>query len=376
MANTGFSDAKDLTVGAGELYLKRKQSDGTYSPLHHCGNADAFEITNDVTKIEKNSSMNKQRLQMASVVTAIKPSASITLNEYDPANLSYGLYGTEGIHTQVAKTITDGLYPVQTVPGIIEIVDDNGDAYFNINGVSIAPSVAVVASIGAVTKETALTSDGTVTVAGTYTGTTTKDYYIKVKTAPTAVGDLAGMVVSTANSLVGPYTDQPVFSAGLTTTVSMGSGITATIAVTSIQDFVVGEIYTFKAIAATTAYTSGIDFLVEEQSSRAGLIKIPEGSSIPVGATVKVTVTIPAGTYPKISGGNAGEIEAVLVYIADPNIGGKYNIQGWSCKISSDGAVPFIGTDFASYKLKVDFLADEQNHPDDPYYKAVLVGKA
>jgi hypothetical protein len=362
-------------VGAGELYFKRLKADGTYEQFHHLGNSSEFTITNEVTKIEKNSAMNDKRALMASVVTAVKPTASITLDEYDPYTLALGLYGTQGVKTQVSKAITDEVHTVETVPGIIQLVDINGDAYYNISAVTVAPSVPVVASIGVATKETALTSTGTVASSGTFTGTANKEYFVKVKTAPTASGDVGGMVVSTATSLVGPYTDQTVFGAGLTEALVLGDGVTITFTVTTGQTFAVGEIYSISAIAASSAYIVNTDYIVESQSSRAGMIKIPANSHIVAGSTVKVTATIPAGSYPKVSGGSAGEIEGHLLYIGQPNIGGKYNIEAWKCKVTPDGALSgLIGTDFGSYKLALAFEDDTQNHPDDPYYTAVEVG--
>ena len=75
MSNQAFSQAADLMVGAGEFYFQR---DDDVNGLHHLGNVDEFNITNDVTTVEKNSSMNRKRELMASVTTAVAASASLT----------------------------------------------------------------------------------------------------------------------------------------------------------------------------------------------------------------------------------------------------------------------------------------------------------
>ena len=85
MANQAQSIANDLMVGAGALYFLR--DDDNNKSLHHLGNCDEFNITTDVTTVEKNSSMNKRRELMASVVTAVSPSATLTLTEYNPYNM-------------------------------------------------------------------------------------------------------------------------------------------------------------------------------------------------------------------------------------------------------------------------------------------------
>ena len=314
---------------------------------------------------------------MASVVTAVKPSASLTLDEYDPFELSLGLYGTQGTMTQEEQSIVDAVYTVDTVPGVVQVVDKNGDGLYSIKDVIVRPATATSASISAVSMTTALGSTGTLAISGSsaYTGTATKDYYVRINTAPTAAGDLAGMIVEVANSLVGPYTAYPAFGTGSTATLSVGNGISVDFTLTAAKTFAKSEIYTFKATAALTAYTAGTDYVVETQSSRAGLIKIPKNSTIKAGTSVKISVTVPAGKFPKISGGSAGEIEGKLLFIGDPNIGGKYNIEAWKCKVTPDGALTgLIGTEFGNFKLTVSFESDYENHPEEPYYKAVLVG--
>lgn len=494
MANNAFSDASDLMVGAGELYFSRLNPDGvTYAPWHHMGNCDEFNITTDVTKIEKNSSMNKKRELMASIVTAVKPTGTITMTEYDPFNLALGLYGTEAVHEQTAKTVTNAVYVVDTVPGIIRVKDENGNPYYNIanvtvNPVSTSPSYVdtAVPEAGLVTGTATFTSNAG---SGNYLGSVDKTYYLKVKRQPTnsADGSLAGMQLQMSDSLAGIYVDVPsVFtetSPGVAETISIENGleITAKKNVVSYTDtlgkvdlpsaispeinvegasysttldieinvgssystsnvVIAGSTYSFEfptgtdiatavaymstqlagvanvtipsgvtssnPVSATSgllnlpagtrtnvydtynvgdiwsvvcrrgvsAYVEGRDYVVEEQSSMTGMIKIPEGSSIDDGEAVKVSFTVPEGKFPAVSGGSAGEIAGKILYIADPNVGGKYNLEGWKVKVSPNGDLAFIGTDFGSYQLEVAFLADNINHPEAPYYKVVKLG--
>lgn len=377
MANAAYSVNDDLMVGAGALYFNRKKSDGTYAGLHHMGNADEFTITNDPTTITKNSTVDHERRQMASVTTGIKTTFSLTLSEYDATNLALGLYGTESVYAQSATTITDAEYTVESVPGIVQLVDANGHNYFNISAVTVKPETTVPASIGATTLETSLGSTGTMTSGGTYTGLANKTYYVKVATAPTASGDLAGMVISYSTSLIGTFTPLDAFTTGTSKTSTLADGVTVTAAVSTGQTFTVNEIYVIACTAATSAYVSGTDFVVPKHEARAGMIKIPASSHIAVGDKIKVSATVPAGSYPSISGGNAGDIEGKLVYIGDPNMGGYYNVQAWKVKMAPDGALSgLIGTDFGSYKLTGTVEDDAENHPDYPLYEVVQVGSA
>jgi hypothetical protein len=373
LANEAYSDADSLLVGAGILYFKRKKTDGTYDNLHFMGNCDEFTVTSEATTIEKNSSMDAAREMMASVNTAIKVTGGLTMTEYDSTNLALGFFGTEGIHTQEATTLSAVEYTVPTVPGLIKLEDSKGNSYYNVTVTSIAPSTSTPASIGAATMSTALGSTGTVASGGTFTGTTSGTYYVKVDTAPTASGNLAGMVVKTATNSVGPWTTQTAFTTGTTTSVTVANGVTTSFTVTTGETFAVNEIYTIAVTAASGNYVAGTDYELNAQRLRGGIINIPAGSSMVAGSTIRVTATIPAGTYPSIAGGNAGEIEGQLLFLADNNNGGNYNLEGWRVKVTPNGDIGLIGTEFSTYKLNLKFEADKINHPTCPYYKAVEV---
>lgn len=494
MANSAFSDASDLMVGAGELYFSRLNSDGvTYAPWHHMGNCDEFNITTDVTKIEKNSSMNKKRELMASIVTAVKPTGTITMTEYDPFNLALGLFGTEAVHEQTAKTVTNAVFVAETIPGIIRVTDGDGNPYYNISNVTINPMSVSPSYINLAVPEAGLvrgtavftSNDG----AGNYSGTEDKTYYLKVKRQPTnpTDGSLAGMQLQMSDSLAGVYVDVPssftktapgeaetitienglkitaqkhvesytdVFGtvdlpssssaeikiegvaytttfdveikvdgsysvsncvvsgstysfefptgtdittavafmntklAGIATVaVAVGASGTDPVSATSglvnmpvgIRTYVystyeVGDIWSVVCREGVTAYVEGRDYIVEEQSSMTGMIKIPEGSFISNGEAVRVSFTVPEGKFPAVSGSSADDITGKLLYIADPNVGGKYNLEAWKVKVSPNGDLAFIGTDFGSYQLEISFLADNRNHPEAPYYKVVKLG--
>ena len=161
MANQAFSESPDLMVGAGELYFKRKDDPNGF---HHLGNAESFNITTDVTTVEKNSSMNKRRELMASVVTAVAPSASITLNEYNPYNLALGLFGEEHLHTQEELTLTDESYAVDSVPGIIEVKDADGNRVYKLHDVSLKLATAKPASMNPTVGQILISGKGNTNV--------------------------------------------------------------------------------------------------------------------------------------------------------------------------------------------------------------------
>ena len=144
LSNQAFSESEDLMLGSGVLYFLR--DDDNNKSLHHLGNVEEFTLTTDVTTVEKRSSMNHRRALMASVVTETNPTATITMDEYNPYNLALGLFGTEGVHKQEKVEIQNQPITVTSVPGIIELKDAKGNRYYNVHNVTVSPSAITPAS--------------------------------------------------------------------------------------------------------------------------------------------------------------------------------------------------------------------------------------
>ena len=383
MANQAFSESEDLMVGAGELYFRRKDD---VNGLHHLGNVEEFNITTDVTTVEKNSSMNRKRELMASVVTAVSPTGSMTMTEYNPYNMALGLFGAENVHRQASTALVNESFVVPSVPGIIELKDADGNRYYNAQNI-VASLSAVIPSSYTYTAPTMVTGS-TYAISGTYSGTADADFYVAVTRAATAAGDTDGMEITWRKTLSGADNIVSVTSSyagysNATVTVPLSDGLTLTISLDTTDD--ASTIVTSSAIsgvrvscvAPRSSLTPDVDYVVEEQSSRAGFIKIPEGSLLNRNDVVLISADIPEADYVTVSGGNAGEIEGELVFIGDPNQGDIYNLEAWDVKIQPDGDLTgLIGTDFGSFTLNVKFLADYKNHRSYPYYRLTKVGSA
>lgn len=288
MANQAQSIANDLMVGAGALYFLR--DDDNNKSLHHLGNCDEFNITTDVTTVEKNSSMNKRRELMASVVTAVSPSATLTLTEYNPYNMALGLFGTENVHNQAATSIATA-YRVNSVPGVLEITDANGERYFNLENLTIGLTTPTPASFAwtnvsgdySISTTTAtndtLTDNHAVAVPATFkfdasaisstdytvtdtmltdvvgggkvtldmtgvSGTTALNVEVEVTTAPTNAGDLEDMVVAVSEN-GGTATNYTVSTSTTSYDVTLSNGCKLTFTV----DGTVGSETTFTTVA-------------------------------------------------------------------------------------------------------------------------------
>ena len=380
-------------VGAGEVWFKRSDDANGW---HTLGNCDEMNITVDVTKVEKNSSMNRKRTLMQSVVTAVKPTTTITLTEYNAYNMALGLYGTEAVTHIDEKDVVDELYTVVSVPGIITLVDADGNRVFNAKNIIVKPEsaipamasfVSVPSSLGTIattaSKDDTLTdtAGGKLTInAGTYSAPTDTRIFMTIKTAPTSSGDLNGMEIEVKEGVAGIAQSFTVSSTKLTDTFTLTSGATITATVTSSDTFTkttVGATIEAKVEASTTEYTKGRDFFYDEQSASAGVIKFNIGSAISAGDKVKVSYHIDEANLINVSLADAGDIEGEFLYIGDNNSGPNYTIEGWRVKVSPSGDVSgLIGTDFGSFQLTVDFLDDSEHHSDFPFARVTATSRS
>ena len=393
MANQCSSLSSDLMVGAGEVWFKRSDDANGW---HTLGNCDEMNITVDVTKVEKNSSLNRKRTLMQSVVTAVKPTTTITLTEYNAYNMALGLYGTEAVTHIDEKDVVDELYTVVSVPGIITLVDADGNRVFNAKNIIVKPEsaipamasfVSVPSSLGTVattaSKDDTLTdtAGGKLTInAGTYSASTDTRIFMTIKTAPTSSGDLNGMEIEVKEGVAGIAQSFTVSSTKLTDTFTLTSGATITATVTASDTFTqtsVGATIEAKVEASTTTYTKGRDYFYDEQSASAGVIKFNVGSAISAGDKLKVSYHIDEANLINVSLADAGDIEGEFLYIGDNNSGPNYTIEGWRVKVSPSGDLSgLIGTDFGSFQLTVDFLDDSEHHSDYPFARVTATSRS
>ena len=393
MANQAFSLSEDLMVGAGEVMFKRSDDANGW---HTLGNCDEMNITVDVTKVEKNSSLNRKRTLMQSVVTAVKPTTTITLTEYNAYNMALGLYGTEAITHVDEKDVVDELYTVASVPGMITLVDADGNRVFNAKNIVIKPESAIPAVASFVSVPSSLGTLATTTnkndtindiaggkltiSAGTYSAPTDTRIFMTIKTAPTSSGDLNGMEIEVKEGVAGIAQSFTVSSTKLTDTFTLTSGATITATVTSSDTFTktsAGATIEAKVEASTTTYTKGRDYFYDEQSASAGIIKFNTGSAISAGDKVKVSYHVDEADLLNVSLADAGDIEGEFLYIGDNNSGPNYVIEGWRVKVSPSGDLSnLIGSDFGSFQLSVDFLDDSEHHSDFPFARVTATSRS
>ena len=391
MSNQAFSLSEDLLVGAGEIWFSR---DGDNYGLHHLGNCEEMSFTVDVTKQEKNSSMNKKRTLMNSVTTAVKPKVTITLDEYNSFNVALGLYGNEYVTSQAAKTVVDEEYTVLGVPSVIRVKDANGNGYYEITDVAVKPHATVPAVASFVSVSSSLGALSTVTKpndtytdvlggkikieAGTFAGTEDERIFFNVKTAPTAAGSVAGLVLDVKEGVVG-VTQEFTATTGASETFTTTGGIKFTVTLGSsdkLTVFPAGTLGEAKVVAAMTAYVNGKDYVCSTQDLQAGIIRIKETSGMAKGDIVKVSYKVPERQSVDVSIGDAGDITGSLLYTSDNNSGPNTVIECWRVKISPDGDFSGIISDnFGTFKITGDLLDASDSYPDYPYAKVTTIGR-
>lgn len=379
MSNQAYSEASDLMVGAGSIYFRRFDD---ANQLHFLGNVSEFNITTDVTTVEKYSSMNKKRELMASVTTQTQASGSMVLNEYNMYNLALGMYGVENVHQQQGTTLVSTAYTVPSVPGIIELKDADGNRYYNVSNVSVAPLAAIPPS-ATLTGSGTDPNGGTVTVNGAgYTGTNNATIYYTIVTANTNAGDLDGFEVRLATSALALNTAMAVdvvATAGTQSLIATIDGVDVTFTIGATDSFSAsnGNIFTINVTAGITVYEPNKDYTADDIDLRAGLIKIRPNSRIQEGSTVSINATVPAEDFITVSGASAGKIEGELLFVGDPNQGNAITIEAWKCSLRPDGDMSgLIGEDFGEFTINFNIMSDYENHYDYPLYKVTKVAES
>ena len=391
MANQAFGSPDDILFGGGELYVAVNNDEDEWK---HLGNVDEFTITTEINTIEKNASMNEKRELFGRVTTALSITAEATLTEYDYRNVAAALYGDANVIQQAREFVIRKDYVVKTVPGIISVTNKSEGRAFSITDVAVMPPSTLASrgfwsndrgygdiSQSSTGDDTFTAKAGGVIRISTANANITDKYfiYVCVTKTPKMIGDLDGLDVQIydGNTNTTLYNS---FGTGTTATVTLSNGIEITFEVSPTASFGVMSQNTEEGIEARimpsiSSYTKNIDYIVDEQGCRAGIIRIPSDSNILVGDTIQVTCTIPDKNLYVISGGSRKEIVGKLLFVPDANTGPNYVIEGWKVHIYPEGDLAGLisNNDFGSYKIRFSFVADYANHPEAPHLAMTLV---
>lgn len=354
-------DPKNLLLGAGPLYFDRWTNDGTPIGLRHLGNVEKFTFKTDIQSVKKQSSMSAARRTYAEAAKEVNATGSLTMDEFDPANLALGLFGEEGVINQAADNITNETYTVS--PGsVIKL------PHYKVGNVIITPTAATAAKVGTCSAFNVSTGTGHITSGGTYTGTTADTYYISITAANTAAGDIAGCKFKYRKSLTGVWSEE-IAATGAAQ--DLAEGVQVTFDLGTSDKFAANDVYQIPVTPASGAYQLNKDYKVPTIEARGGLIIIPEASVIPKNTDVHISYNVPAGVFPKVSGATVGNIQGELLFLGDPSYGPCYNGEFWHVSLTPNGDIGLLSDDFATFGIDFTCLDDGANHPDDPLYRLV-----
>lgn len=391
-------------VGAGELFFERADDE---NGLHTLGNAEElnWNVTNET--VEKNSSLNKKRALMQRVVTSTTATATVTLTEYNPYNLALGLFGTGAIEKRASAVYTGRKYVVPSAPGLITLVDDDGNRLYDakltnivVDGVADTPMEVTSTDPGYTVANNPTnvvvtqTNGAVITFAGAVSALDKAvSAQVQIDATATTAGDFSGITVS-ATALSSKY-DITVGTVS-STTVTNGTGakfditfaertstgvtpkftINATVEPTSASDVLDTHIYTVVGRYVNGTLEAGKDYQASEQDLRAGLVRIMQDGKLKKGDTIIVNYTADEREFINVSMADASEIKGRLLYVSDNNSGADYVIEAWDCRVEPSGDMSgFIGTDFGSFQLTITLVSDDRNHPDYPLAKVTCIGR-
>lgn len=124
--------------------------------------------------------------------------------------------------------------------------------------------------------------------------------------------------------------------------------------------------------AGSTVLTAGADYQVVDAVT--GLIMLMETSgAITAGVTITVDytkATIGTPGLDRVQGANSSVIKGALLIVSDPANGPGWDGEFWLVTITPNGAMGLITAgDFGSMSLDCKVLADNVNHPTEPFYR-------
>jgi len=119
-----------------------------------------------------------------------------------------------------------------------------------------------------------------------------------------------------------------------------------------------------------TPYTVTTDYIVDATEGR---IYIVEGGGIADDTDIEVDYDYGTIALDRVRGMNQTSIKCYIRFVGDPTAGPQYTIEVWRASVGSDGAIGFIGDDYAEWALTGKVESDATNHPTEPHFRAIKV---
>jgi hypothetical protein len=318
-------NTKLLRRGRGHFIFKETGAAG----FQHLGNVPGFSVALEVTEDPHYSSMASERLMDANEVTEKAATGEATLEEMGADNLNLALLGDGVISGSQSAGYLDG---VEVTPGNELFVQIDATLRYGLNYTKL--------SHGAVTS-------GPFVAGDTVTGGTS---------AATAVIAWVGTGFIEVVNVSGTFT------AGETIT-----GTTSESATLSGVENVDGAVVVDDATSPTTRYTEGTDYRILPD---AGHIAAIDGGSI--SGAVDVSADYGAKTTSAVRALVDAQKEGELRYVGTNATGPKYYMEFWKAQLVG-GSFELISEDRGQIPLSMKFLADTDNHPNEPFFRSTII---
>jgi hypothetical protein len=120
----------------------------------------------------------------------------------------------------------------------------------------------------------------------------------------------------------------------------------------------------------TTTYAVGTDYSVDATEGR--LYIIP-GGGITNDDDLHVSYDYSTIALNVVNGMTTTAVECYMRFVGDPAEGPTKTVEVWKASVASDGAISYIGDDFAEWTLTGKVQTDATNHPTCPHYREIEV---
>lgn len=114
-----------------------------------------------------------------------------------------------------------------------------------------------------------------------------------------------------------------------------------------------------------TGHTENTDYKVDYDLGR--IMALSEGG-ISQDESLTVDYDYAAWSGQKIRGLEKPTVEGYLHFVGDPEYGPAVELEAWKARLTVDAEVPLISDDAGELSFAGEFLADETNHPDEPFF--------
>lgn len=110
------------------------------------------------------------------------------------------------------------------------------------------------------------------------------------------------------------------------------------------------------------------DYLVDADEGR---IYIVPGGGIADDDDIEVDYDYGTIALDVIRGMTETSVRCFIRYIGDPTRGPGQTVKIWKASVRADGALGFIGDEYAEWALTGDIESDATNHPTEPHYQVI-----